>query len=162
MVVLSIITLLLTVAVPAYDRQLLKARSDEAKLSIQMIAFAQERLFQETGRYFPADNTTTVNGEDISSNLRIDLTKSNNFNYKIISTNSGANYEVHAFLRIKNNDDCDSSSICTQEGTANMDTWINNYTRGENKHLLRFTFPTLLVGDNVESDISFADLFTGD
>ena len=31
MVVLSIITLLLTVAVPIYDKQILKARADEAK-----------------------------------------------------------------------------------------------------------------------------------
>ena len=164
MVVLTIITLLLTVAMPIYDRQVLKARADEAKLTIQMITFAQERYFQENGEYYPDDTSTIVNENNIHTNLRIDLKKSNNFIYSITGGN-GSSYSIKAILKGDSTTwpNCNRTQTdtnrCKQFETPIVATWTSKYKQGLDNHYLSFNFPILISNDFTENGISYAHLY---
>ena len=64
MVSVTIIGIMVSIAVPAYDRQVLKGRFEEAKVTMQAIALAQERRRLEAGRYYP-DSEVTVHNENL-------------------------------------------------------------------------------------------------
>ena len=170
MITVSLIAILATIALPKYDRMILKARSDEAKAVIQSIVFAQERYRQERGNFFPNDDSEVKNERVITNELRINLSQSNNFNYTIedLSGTEDGNFTIKAILRLEhsNSDICTaddiSSSRCKQEGTINEDGWVGQWTRAETNHFIEFRYPTRLDNDFTEGGISYENLHTGD
>jgi Tfp pilus assembly protein PilE len=172
LVTIAIITTLLTMAVPIYDKKILKGRFDEAKVTIQAIALAQERYKLETGAYYSFESGTDVKNEDIiSSTLRVDLTKSNNFVYHLIGVddiNDQQQYLIKAILRDKSwNTDCsttDKTEICKQKNTIDEEEWVENYSTGEDKHYIRFRYPTSIKDDEsgvtqVENGIDYTNIY---
>jgi prepilin-type N-terminal cleavage/methylation domain-containing protein len=167
LVVISIISLLMTIAVPTYDKMILKARADEAKATIQAIAFAQERYHQEVGEYYPNNTEQISNENNIHENLKVDLSISNNFLYTIEGDN-GDSYIISAYLRHEDAwDECGSNSAdgfdCKQDGTRKHNSWVEAYedtiSSGElSYHYLQFQYPELLEGDYVEEGISYENL----
>jgi len=163
MIAIFIISMLLVMAVPKYERVMLKSRTEEAKSIIQSIIFAQERYKQEMGNFYPTTDGSTISNEEvISQNLKIDLSKSNNFNYFItdLTGTDDGNFTIKAVLRIDNGT-CSTTSdtICKQNGTAGIDNWVSQYNRGENRHFIEFRYPNKLRGDFVEGGISYENLY---
>ena len=167
MITVSLIAILATVAIPIYDRMILKARSDEAKAVIQSIVFAQERYKQETGSYYPLSNETITNEELIHSNLKVNLSKSNNFNYSIEGLADG-NFTIRATLRADGwgicNNNVNLQNRCKQNATPVLDNWVTQWSnRGViNNHFLEFRYPNRLNNDFTEGGISYENLHTGD
>jgi len=182
MITISIIALLATIAIPIYDRMILKGRSDEAKAMIQSIVFAEERFRQETGSYYPP-TTEVTDEEEIARELKINLSQSNNFIYSITTaTTTGTDYEnlgnvegnftVRATLRKDSWNTCDNGgTICKQNGTIDEDSWVAQYypVNNPNRYLL-LRYPARLTGnidikgvtvpieDFMEGGISYARL----
>jgi prepilin-type N-terminal cleavage/methylation domain-containing protein len=158
MITISIIAMLATIALPIYDRMILKARSDEAKAVIQSIVFAQERFRQENGRYYPS-NTEVTDEELIHNKLRINLSESNNFIYSISTAVAGydsfgnvdGNFTVKATLRRANRDICNNGgAICKQNGTIDEDAWVAQFYPANNPdRFLLLRYPTRLSGNIV-------------
>jgi len=144
MIAIFIISMLLVMAVPKYNRVMLKSRTEEAKSIIQSIIFAQERYKQERGTFY-VDGTNTITDENlIETSLKINLSKSNNFDYSIKGDSNG-NFTIKAVL---------SSYIKNV-----TDDWVNQYKGEENKHFLEFRYPNKLTGDFVEGGISYENLY---
>ena len=165
MIVLIIIGLLLTIAINPLTKMLFKSRSNEAKAVIQHIVFAEERYKQETGSFFPSSGVVK-NEEEIAKELKIDLSKSNNFNYFIESLTGAdsGNFLIKVVLRADDFDDCpnatSSLTICKQPGTIEEDDWVKKYDdRGEDKYYLEFKYPNKLTGDYIEGGVSYEHLY---
>jgi len=177
MITISIIAILTSIAIPVYSRVILKMRSDEAKAVIQSIVFAQERYKQENGDFYPKSNTdaipsdsTVKNEKSIVKALKINLSKSNNFNYTIedLSGNEDGNFTIKAILRLPHlniSDICTNETIgtlCKQEGTINEESWLSQWNRAETNHFLEFRYPSQLNNDFTEGGVSYENLHTGD
>jgi type IV pilus assembly protein PilE len=175
LVTIAIVTTLLTVALPIYDKKVLKSRFDEAKVTIQAIALAQERYKLETGVYYSFDEDTgDIKNEDIISfTLRVDLAKSNNFVYHLVGVDDiddKQQYLVKAILRHNSWDtNCNSNNddLCKQDDTIDEDEWTTKYSTGEEKHFIRFRYPTLIKDDEsdvtqAENGIDYTNIYTGD
>ena len=139
----------MSVAVPIYDKYILKTRFEEAKITIQKIALAQERYISKHNVYYPRDlNMDRLANENfISTVLGVDLSKSNNFDYTILITDMSENsYNVIAALRIRTllcKSDTPISSDCKQEGSAPIDSWVSKYdTRNGTNFYIEFKYPT--------------------
>jgi prepilin-type N-terminal cleavage/methylation domain-containing protein len=164
MVVISIIALLLTLAMPTYNKQVLKGRADEAKSMIQAIAFAQERYKQEFGDYYPSNSSDdTIKNEDlIYDELKIDLSKSNNFNYFLIRKKDEENYTIKAILRVDNTKciDKDKTKRCKNDTAPDLDSWVASYDdRAEDKYYLLFDYPNKIDDDYSVSGVSYEYLY---
>jgi len=164
MVVVAIISILVTIAMPIYNKQILKGRADEAKSMIQAIAFAEERYRQEIGDYYPSNSSDeTIKNEDlIYDELKIDLSKSNNFNYFLIRAKDDANYEVRAILRVDNAkcSDKDKSTRCKNDASQDADSWVDAYEdKAEDKYYLSFKYPQKIDDDYSESGVSYEHLY---
>jgi len=164
MVTIAIIGVLFSTAVPLYDKQVLKSKFDtEAALVLKSIMLAQEQYHIETGKYYTSTDGNINNESVISSNLKINLNKSNNFLYIILETADEQSYLIKAILRSDDWAICTDSVVskyCKQENTLAIDSWPSSYTRSDDKHFLKMQYPTELI-DSVNG-ISYADIFTGD
>lgn len=162
MVVMSIIAVLVTIVIPSFQHRILKGHADEAKVVIQSIVFAQERYKQENGNFYPNDNTIIKNENNISTKLKINLKKSNNFNYTLEKLADG-NFTIKAILRADSWSECGTSNtasdICKQNGTKTVDNWVTQYNRAENKHYIKFRYPDKLSNEFVEGGISYEYLY---
>ncbi len=172
MIAVFIMSMLLVVATPIYKKRLLKSRTEEAKVVIQSIIFAEERYKQENGNFFPKYNTDSIpansevkNEKLIAEALKINLSQSNNFNYTIkdLSGSDDGNFTIRAILRADSWDICTdgmvASTICKQNNTIDEDSWVKEYNRDENKHYLEFRYPNKLTGDYVEGGVSYEHLY---
>jgi prepilin-type N-terminal cleavage/methylation domain-containing protein len=179
MVTISIIAILTTIAIPIFDRMILKARSDEAKTVIESIVFAQERYKQETGAYYPP-NREELNEENIVEALKINLSQSNNFIYSITTStttgteydnlgNEDGNFTVRATLRKASWDVCgtnsSSTTVCKENGTINEEGWVEQYysTASSPNRFLLLRYPARLKGNiNVDSStVAVTDFMEG-
>ena len=164
LVTITIISTLLTIAVPIYDKQILKGYFDEAKVTIQAIALAQERYKIETGVYYPDADESIVNENIINTNLKIDLSKTNNFVYHVTGAADGKSYVLKAVLRdVAWATDCDASDktdLCKQDNTINRDSWTEKYNTATTKHFISFSYPT--PSANAVNGIDYTDIYTGD
>jgi len=177
MIVVFIIGILLTMVMPKLDNMILKSHVNEAKAVIQSMIFAEERFKQENGYYYPKDASTIKNERLISEKLKIDFSRSNNFNY-FITDESGSdnNFTIRAVLRADDWDVCTDttpSTICKQSGTVDEDNWVSKYNRGESNHYVEIKYPTRLTGtvtvdgesfqyeDFMEGGISYAFIREG-
>lgn len=145
---------------------ILKARADEAKTTIQALAFAQERYHQERGKYYVNGTTAIVNEQMIHENLKVDLSKSNNFIYSIEEgTTTNYSYIIKATLRDDDWDTCGSTTsdsfLCKQNDSQDRESWVNAYsdTISEDNHYLEFTYPELIDNDYSEEGISYENLY---
>jgi prepilin-type N-terminal cleavage/methylation domain-containing protein len=171
-VTMSIVGILATIAIPIYEKMILKSRVEEAKATIQSIIFAQERYKQETGDYFPAKDSFVQNENNISKTLKVDLSKSNNFNYfitRVTNTdslynsivNNDSNFTIKAVLRGWDlcTDDT-SATPCKQSGAENVDSWVEQYTRKETNHYILFRYPNKLSGgDYIDNGVDYEKLY---
>ena len=164
LVVMVIIAILISLAHPTFDKMILKARSDEAKVTILSIAFAQERYYQEIGGFYPSVSNSEIKNEDtISKNLKIDLSISNNFIYTIQKDSDG-NYIVKAIMRrdeaICSNGNSDDT-FCKQSNSKDIDEWVGSYGEfNEDSRFIKFQYPTkLATSDFVEEGIDYEYLF---
>jgi Tfp pilus assembly protein PilE len=144
---------LASIAVPIYNKQILKGRFEEAKVTMQAMALAQERYKIETGIYYPNSSEVIKNEKFIFNNLKVDLNKSNNFNYFVYSSSN--EYNITATLRANNWEECtgsdtDNSDICKQSGARDIDEWVKGYTRGEKKHYIKFVYPPNSTGESLD------------
>lgn len=173
LVVMAIVAILVTVGVPKYNDYVLKARAEEAKATIMAISMAQERYYQEYGKYYPDkpnSGTNTVYNENIiSSVLKVNLASANNFHFTVQSKgDEDENYEIIATLRANSGTDygklCTNttnvSDKCKQETAQDFDSWVSSYERGAGKHYIIFDYPELLTGTEVENGIDFKYLYT--
>ena len=153
LVVLTILGILYTVAVPTYDNYILKSRFDEAKVTLQALMLAQERYKIENGHYFSLTSGTIDNEKIIANNLKVDLSTSNNFAYRLVGVediDDIQQYRFKAILRPRSwVNDCDSypsdlEKTCKQNETQSADDWVSNYTRGTEKHYMEIRYPTPL------------------
>jgi prepilin-type N-terminal cleavage/methylation domain-containing protein len=179
MVTISIIAILTTIAIPIFDRMILKARSDEAKTVIESIVFAQERYKQETGAYYPP-NREELNEENIVEALKINLSQSNNFIYSITTStttgteydnlgNEDGNFTVRATLRKASWDVCgtnsSSTTVCKENGTIDEEGWVEQYysTASSPNRFLLLRYPARLKGNiNVDSStVAVTDFMEG-
>ena len=161
MIVISIITILIMTANPIFDKIIFKSRADEARATIQSINLAQQRYYHERGNYYPDSAGTVKNEQIISEAIKVDLSKSSNFNY-FITKESDGNYTIKAVLRDDSwNTDCDSSEskICKMDGTLSKDEWVDSYSRGEDKHYLHFKYPDKISDDYSENGVSYEYLY---
>jgi Tfp pilus assembly protein PilE len=163
---------LVGVAIPIYDKQVLKGRFEEAKVTIQAIALAQERYKIETGSYYPSSAGEVKNENVIASNLKVVLNESSNFNYIVnTKTDNGGNqsYIIKAVLRGYEKTDgrivkpglcrnSTSTTICKQAGSSDPDDWAKKYTIDEEHHYITMTYPT--TATNLESGIDYANIYT--
>lgn len=146
MIAVAIGSMLLVMATPIYNKMVLKSRTQEAKAVIESIVFAQERYKQENGKFYFIDNTEIKNEQQIKKELKISLKESPNFNYTIeelVGVDDG-NFTIKAILRDSTwplCTDTTSSSICKQEGSAEVEAWVEAYNRGESKHYIKFKYP---------------------
>ena len=173
MVTISIIAMLTTIALPVYNRMILKARSDEAKAVIQSIVFAQERFRQENGSFYVDSTNIITNENEIGKNLKINqqLSNSNNFNYSIEGLADG-NFTIRATLRANGwgicNNNINLQNRCKQNATPVLDNWVTQWNnRGvvNNNiinHSLEFKYPNRLDNEFTEGGISYENLHTGD
>ena len=165
MVAVFILSMLLIVATPTYKKMILKSRTEEAKAIVQAIVFAQERYREENGEYYP--NSDEVKNEaEIAKALKIDLSKSNNFNYFINTKyntgyngliNEDGNFTIKVVLRDNSWGICTNTvltNICKPNGTINRDSWVEEYNTGEDKHFLLFRYPTILNQTDDPSTVS--------
>lgn len=149
LVTITIISVLYSIGIPIYEKQILKNRFDsEALVTIRAISIAQEKYKIETGRYYPYEIIGTedrmYNAKKITEALKIDLKNTNNFLYGINTNNQGDIYTVEAILRKDNWDFCngsDSDDIKCVESMISESDWVNSYSRGISKHYLTFTYP---------------------
>jgi len=170
MVTISIIGVLLLVAVPTYEREVLKGRFDEAVVGIKSIILAMEEYKIETGYYYPhgfiTENTVMYNGDETARKIKVDLTKYKNFLYGIETNNAGDEYIIHAVLRKENswdNNKCNISSSsdkkCVQS-TQDEDTWVSNYNTDISHHFITYSYPNSGVA-NVNG-IDYTNIYVGD
>ena len=165
MIAVFIMSMLLVVATPIYKKRLLKSRTEEAKVVIQSIIFAEERYKQENGYFYPNDDSIVKNERVIAKALKINLSQSNNFNYTIedLSGSDDGNFTIRAILRADSWDICTdgmaASTICKQNNTIDEDSWVKEYNRDKNKHYLEFRYPNKLTGDYVEGGVSYEHLY---
>lgn len=167
LVVMIIVTTLVSIAQPTYEKYILKARVEEVKSTIVSIAFAEERYHQEMGNYYPLSSTIDIdkfikNEDDISRDLKIDLKNSNNFIYMIKVDNDG-NYVIKAIMR-RTEDLCqsgdDKETICKQTDTSDIDEWGDSYgTFNEESRYIEFKYPIKFTGEYVEEGINYENLF---
>jgi Tfp pilus assembly protein PilE len=152
------------VAIPIYDKQVLKGRFEEAKVTMQAIALAQERYKIETGSYYPNPSAEIKNEDIIANNLKVVLKESSNFNYIVKTTDDGT-YIIKAILRGYINDlaspkvDCsgkNESYMCKQTDSLKPDDWTKKYTIDEEHHYITMTYPT--TATNLESGIDYANI----
>ena len=147
MVALSIVGVLISLAYPYYQNEILKSRFVEAKTMIQKIAFAQERFKIEHGEYYSI-NTLVKNETKIFQDLGVNLSESNNFLYSIKTNTLGTNYIVKAYMRF-NDITCDvDGSFCKQIGTKIRDKWVSKYNTDSSKHILLFSYPDIFSYTN--------------
>ena len=158
LVTITIVGILVSVAIPVYNKQVLKGKFEEAKVTIQKIALAQERYKNNIGNYFPqSTNVEILNENIISLNLSVDLKKSNNFSYSV--ENNGTVYKIIATLRddkISNcdNNDNDPTTNCKQTGTIKIDDWVYSYSRSSSNHKIVFQYPN--------GNFNYDDIYKGD
>jgi len=153
LVVLAILGILYTVAVPTYDNYILKSRFDEAKVTLQALMLAQERYKIENGHYFSLTSGTIDNELIIANNLKVDLSTSNNFAYQLVGVADIDNIHQYRFKAILRPDSWDSNcdsytdnpdTTCKQNETQSADDWVTNYTRDTEKHYIEIRYPTPL------------------
>jgi Tfp pilus assembly protein PilE len=182
MIAIAIIGTLLSLAVPYYDKKVLKGYFDEARVTIQAISLAQERFKIETGDYYPENGKTIQNEKLINTKLKVDLFSSRNFIYSIIRPSENSqfkdSYIIKATLRNKNLRLCtndNENSICkmknpTYSNGHNMqkiEAWTKNYKTGADKHYIRFRYPEPFVENNltlknVSNKIDYTHIYKGD
>ena len=165
MVTITIIGVLFSMSIPLYDKQILKSKFDnEAVLTLKSFILAQEQYHIETGKYYTLTSGTINNENVISSNLKIDLSKTNNFLYQLVSTEDEQSYKVKAILRSDEwDDDCtldNKDQFCKQVGVVSIDDWATSYTRNENNHYLEMSYPTVIDGSI--NGISYTNMLQGD
>ena len=149
MVTVAIIGVLFSMAIPMYDKNILKNRFEsEAVVTLKSLQLAQEQFYNETGNYYTTTSDNTISNEDeISDNLKIDLKKSNNFIYQLLKTTTDQSYIIRAILRSEAWDtDCDGKSstyICKQSNSRDEDIWVYSYssTIAIDKHYLELKYP---------------------
>jgi prepilin-type N-terminal cleavage/methylation domain-containing protein len=162
LVSLSIIGIMFSYGIPAYDNYILKGKFEEAKVTLQALMLGQERHRIETGKYYSVTTGSIDNEKMIGQNLKVDLTKSNNFAYQIIGIADGS-YRIKALLKPDlwdKNCDTDSNNPnyeCKMDGTLAKDDWVSNYTRGTNNHYLEVRFPTPLP--NAFANIDYTHMY---
>lgn len=163
-IVILIMGILTTMAVPTYKRMILKSRSSmEAGGIISSIVNAQERYKIENGVFYPNNDSTIKNESSIVKELKIKLSTSNNFNYFIedLSGVDDGNFTIKVMLRADSWDSCTNSTpstLCKQSGAIDEDDWVKQYNRAEDKHYLEFRYPNKLTGDFVEGGVSYEHL----
>jgi prepilin-type N-terminal cleavage/methylation domain-containing protein len=163
MVTVAIIGVLYSLAVPSYDRQIFKDRFDnEAAIALKSIALAQEQYHIETGKYFPADANTKTNGDEISNELKIDLSWSNNFLYYVRGTD-GQGYTIGAILRKDTWNVCPSDDenreYCLQQNTKDEYQWVKDV---ENRSPVHFFLEYNFNIDNKENGLNYQYIFQGE
>ena len=141
MIALSIVSVLISVIYPMYEKEILRSRFEKTKVIIQKIAFAQERYKVEQGSYY-LSGSFVQNENKIAEDLDVNLTNSNNFLYSIYPVVDGS-YKILVTLRYGNI--CPDSSIgvlaCKQEGTADADDWVDKYDTNLLQHYIAFIYP---------------------
>jgi len=170
MVSITIITILLSVAVPKYDKYILKGRFDtEAVPMLQAISMAQEQYKNETGYYYPNSyitaDTFMQNGNKIEEFLKIDLSNTYNFLYSIKTNSDGTEFTIRATLRkneVWKNENCDNlddSTIRCVASSNDKDDWLNAQpNRGINKYFIEYTYPT--SNTNNINRINYSNMLT--
>jgi prepilin-type N-terminal cleavage/methylation domain-containing protein len=163
LVVLAVVGVLLGVAVPSYNNQVLKGRFEEAKLIIQAMMMAQERYHYEHGIYYTVTTGTIDNEDLIHNNLKVDFTSSNNFIFTLVASDDLQSYRIKAMLRDDSWNVCtdlDPDSLCKQTGTQDEDSWVGSYNTSTSTHYIEARFPVPLP-DSV-GGIDYTHLYTGD
>ena len=170
MVTVTIIGIIIGMAVPKYDKYILKGRfNSEAVTTIQALAMAQEQYKQETGYYYPKDykdsNVFMNNGDKIEEFLRIDLSNTNNFLYSIKTNSDGDEFVIHATLRksgVWGNDRCDDLDDSESRCVASLkdhDDWVNNYLGSRLSHyFIEYKYPT--NDSNNLNGINYSNMLT--
>ena len=146
MIALAIMGTMLIAGLVSYKKLLLSSKFEEAKVTIQSIALAQERYKQKNRVYYHPSMLIIGNEDFISNDLKVDLSKSNNFDYKIyMNSVDKSYYTIRATLRYYEDRTCqDTFSIgtnCKQQGTLKRDEWVNGYSPNGNNHYIEFRFP---------------------
>ena len=170
MVSITIIGILFSIAMPIYEKTILKSRfENEAVITIKAISLAQEQYKIEVGKYYPYGfinaNQVMYNGDQIAQNLKVDLTKTNNFLYGIEYLNDGVGYKVYAILRKSNvwgNDRCDDKNDSTRrcvQSLNDIDNWVKQYSRSINNHFITYIYP--VAEENSVNGINYNDIYTG-
>lgn len=165
MVTISIIGILFVVAVPTYEREVLKGRFDEAVVGINSIILAMEQYKNEVGYYYPynyiAAASIMYDGDEIRKKIKVDLRKYKNFLYGIKTNNDGDEYTIYAVLRKENswnNTECDDSSSSVKKCVQSLqrgDDWITGYSTGIGKHIITYTYPN-------NNGIDYTKIYLGD
>ena len=148
LVVLAILDILYSVAVPTYDRYILKNRFAEAKVTLQALMLAQEKYKIEHGSYYFLESDSIENENALARELKVDLSSSNNFVYQLkakAGTEDSPQYQIKAILRpsdtVCEEDDFNIDTKCKQTGSNNMENWVSNYSRNYSSHFLEFRHP---------------------
>ncbi len=125
MVVIVIIGILLTIAVPSYQRQIISSRLEEAKIMMSAIAAAERRYLRENGRYFGDYEGVNVNEDALFKTLGVDLRESINFCYQVECNNNcmpdleSWHFRIYGWLYY------DGLKYCKkQSGYTNSDGWV--------------------------------------
>jgi len=157
----SIIVILLTTAIPIYDKYILKAHFEEAKVNIYKISLANERYKLENAKYYnPNNNLNIINENQISEDLDIDLSVSNNFIYKIKLDTDKLNYFIFAYLRFTKNTTCDDDALnCKQLETNIRDDWVDIYETKIDNHYMVFQYPNTYSNN---SHFNYEHIYDGD
>lgn len=83
LIAVAVISILATIALPLYDRQVQKARRTDGRAALSNIALAQERFYTVNGSY-----TTNLANLDISSDLQGGNSEEGYYTLAISTTNA--------------------------------------------------------------------------
>ena len=160
-ITISIIVIIISTAIPLYDKYILKAYFEEAKVNIHKISLAYERYESENSEYYnPNDNLNIVNENQIFVGLNVNLKKSNNFIYKIVLDENKSNYFIYAYLRFTKNTTCDDDTLqCKQLDTIIRDEWVNRYDTQVDNHYMVFQYPNSYANN---SHFDYKHIYDGD
>ncbi|MBF0458759.1 MAG: prepilin-type N-terminal cleavage/methylation domain-containing protein [Nitrospirae bacterium] len=128
MVVLAIIGVLLSVAIPRFQKLVLFSRLEEARTYMTALAAAERRYLLENNSYY---YDSTYNREDyLFTNLGVRLMDSPNFCYKVTAAPSGTggDFYVTAYLRNGTETYTTGCTVTTASTTIKpaADSWVSS------------------------------------
>ena len=94
MVVMIIVGVLVSLAMPGFFRTKERAFDKEARITLDLIVAGEKMYRARTGSYYPSSGNVS-NEADIENNLQLDLSF-NDWNYAIANVSLGANFNATA------------------------------------------------------------------
>ena len=96
MIVIAILGVVASVAMPAYTGYLKTARMTEAKNNVAALRLAEEEYFLENNNYFTGANATAINTNSGGLWTVSGTDGTVNFSYVVSSTNTATTYNILA------------------------------------------------------------------